>query len=147
MTKMKPVKEVINRVIVSDPRTGEGHLDMNKILVNPGDLSGHMCFVDNRELTIGKGNIVTIPEELMEEIGYLREDGRYAVPLYINFRHVDGKLAVGGGLIRGPGLGPYLERIQDGKPLSRAAIIEDPESLEVLQPADIPEWTQSGDDA
>lgn len=146
MTKTKPVNEVINRVIVSDAN-GEGHLDMNKILVNPGDLSGHMCFLDNRQLTIGKGNVVTVPQEIMAEIGYLRKDGRYAVPLYINFRHVDGELAVGGGLIRGPKLGQHLERMQDGKPLSREAIIEDYENLEVLQPADIPEWTQSGDDA
>lgn len=138
---------IINRVIVSDLRTGEGVLELNKILANPVDLAGHTFYTDDNELTIGKGNIVTIPEELMEEIGYLREDGRYAVPLYINFRHVDGKLAVGGGLIKGPKLGNHLEHIQDGKSLPREAIIEDYENLEVLHPADIPEWTQSGDDA
>lgn len=138
--------ENINRVIVSDI-SGAGALALNKVLAKPEDLSGHTFYVDNHELIIGAGNVVTIPRELMEEIGYEREDGFYALPIYINFRHVNGKKVVGGGIIKGPKLGKHLENIKDGKTLPREAVIEDYENLEVLVPADIPEWTQSGEDA
>lgn len=131
--------------IVSN-KEGIGKLFLSKLMIKPEDLSGHPFFVGDNELTIGKGNVVTIPAKLMKELGYSRKDGRYALPVQITYRHVKGEKAVGGGIIKGPRLGKYLEVIKDGKSLPKEAVIEDPYSMEVLTPADIPEWTQSGDD-
>lgn len=130
--------------IVSNEK-GIGKLFLSKLMLKPEDLSGHPFFIGNHELKIGKDNIVTIPLKLMKKFGYLRSDGRYAVPIQISWRHVNGVKAAGGGIIKTPQLGKYLELIKDGQSLPKAAVVEDPSSLEVLHPADIPEWTQSGD--
>lgn len=130
--------------IVSNEK-GIGKLFLSKLMLKPEDLSGHPFFIGNQELKIGKDNIVTIPLKLMKNFGYLRTDGRYAVPIQISYRHVKGVKAVGGRIIKSPNLGKYLEIIKDGQSLPKAAVVDDIESLETLEPADIPEWTQSGD--
>lgn len=131
-------------VVVSD-KAGIGKFSLSKFMKEVDDLSGHSFYIGNEILEIGKDNIVTFPLKLMEKIGYLRSDGRYAVAFQISYRHVNGKKVAGGGIIKTPQLGKYLELVKDGQRLPKAAIVEDIDSLEVLEPADIPEWTQSGE--
>lgn len=107
------------------------------------DLSGHTFYLNNHMLTIGDGNIITIPTEIMQEVGHYRGDGRYAFGIQISFRYVKGKKVVGGGVIKTPNIGKYLEDIPDATHLPKAALVEDTENSEVLVPADIPEFTQS----
>lgn len=128
--------------VVSD-MAGVGKILLSKYMKTPEDLSGHTFYIRNHSLTIGKENVVTIPAEIMHEIGHLRKDGRYAVGVQLSFRHVDKKKVAGGGVIKAPHIGYYLEEAVDGKPLPKAAALDDPESGEVLAPADIKEFTQS----
>lgn len=133
-----------NFAIVSDME-GVAKLFLSSFADNMEDLSGHPFFIGGYELKIGNENVVTIPAEIMKEIGYHRKDGRYAVPFRISYRHVNKVKAVGANIIRGEHLGKYLEVVRNGKHLPREAFVENPEELEVLHPVDIPEWTQSGD--
>lgn len=125
---------------------GVGKLFLSKFMVKPEDFSGHTFYIGNQELKIGENNIVTIPLKIMEEIGYKRTDGRYVVPIQLSYRHVNKVKVVGGRIIKSEQLGKYLEVIKDGQSLPKEAVVDNIDSLEVLEPADIPEWTQSGDD-
>lgn len=130
--------------VVTD-KAGIGKFSLSKFMKNPDDLSGHSFYIGNEILEIGKDNIVTFPLKLMQKIGYKRSDGRYAVAFDIDYRHVNKVKVAGGYVIKTDQIGKYLELAKDGQRLPKAAIVENYEDLEILEPADIPEWTQSGD--
>lgn len=131
-----------NFSVVSDIN-GVAKILLSKYMKNPEDLSGHTFYIRNHLLTIGDGNVVTIPAKIMREIAEQRSDGRYAMGIQLSFRHVNKKKVVGGGVINTPHIKDYLEDIPDGKPLPKAAALDDPTESEVLVPADIKEFTQS----
>lgn len=131
--------------VVSD-ETGVGKFSLSKFMKEVDDLSGHAFHIGNHELKIGENNIVTLPLKLMEKIGYKRTDGRYAVAFRIGYRHVNKEKVAGGYIIKTPHIGKYLELSKDGQRLPKAAVVDDVDSIELLKPADIPEWTVSGDD-
>lgn len=132
-----------NFSVVSDT-DGVAKIRLSKFSENMEDLSGHTFYIGKHyQFMIEEGNVVTIPAEIMQKFGHHRKDGRYAIGVQISFRHVDKKKVVGGGIIKTPHIGDYLEDIPDGKHLPKAAALDDPSESEVLVPADIKEFTQS----
>lgn len=131
--------------VVTD-KAGIGKFSLSKFMKEVDDLSGHSFYIGNEKLEIGKDNVVTFPLKLMQKIGYLRTDGRYAVAFQISYRHVNKVKVAGGRIIKTPQIEKYLELAKDGQRLPKAAIVENYEDLEVMEPADIPEWTASEGD-
>lgn len=132
-----------NFSVVSDT-DGVAKLRLSTYSKDIEDLSGHTFYIGEKyQLIIGDGNIITIPAEIMQDIGHHRGDGRYAIGVQISFRHVNKKKVVGGGVYKTPNIGKYLEDIPDATHLPKGALTDDPENSTVLVPADIPEFTQS----
>lgn len=143
--KSKKTERVVTAVIVAR-KTGNGELYLSRVYdpVNGRleDLHGHTFYIDNQMVKIGKGNRVTIPAKILEEHGHLRKDGRRAIGVKLVFRHVDGEKVVGARIYTMPNIGDYLENADNGSPVAKEAF-EDPEKIDSLHAADIPEFTQS----
>lgn len=136
---------MLHTTVVSN-LVGIGQFSLSKFMAEPDDLSGHTFYIGGEKLTIRKDNMVTIPFKIMQKFGYKRSDGRYAVAFRISFRHVNKVKVAGGKIIDFPQIGKHLEVIKDGQRLPKSAVVDNIDELEVLQPADIPEWTQSDGD-
>lgn len=90
-----------------------GNAVVHPYLSGKGDYTGIPFIIDKRYiLSTQKGNTITIPEEIMEDVGYLRQDGRYAFGLSQGWGVFRGEHAAGGKAYT-EGLEDILENVEN----------------------------------
>lgn len=107
--------------------------------------TGELFYIANHPFEIGKDNTFTIPAEIMNELGYLRKDGKRAFVIVPTGRHdAYGNLHIGGEIQKSPSIERELEKVYNGGQLPNTAFRpSDKEKYGYINPESIPEYELS----
>lgn len=103
--------------------------------------AGEIFNISGYKFRIDEHNKVTIPAKIMQELGFVRKDGRYAFDLVPAAVHIKGKLTLGGFVYDTPTIRKHLEDAPNGGQLPQTAFRPSlKEEYKRLKPTDSDDW-------
>lgn len=105
------------------------------------DHAGEIFNIGGYEFKVDEENRVTIPAEIMRELGFLRKDGKRAFVIVPAAVHIKGELTLGGIVCDTPTIQEHLEDVYNGGQLPQSAFRPSlKEKFKRLNPTDSEDW-------